>query len=106
MAEGLISTKRWIIFAIVVTLDIAALVWSERHRVEVRVTPASLLYFIADSQWELSRLPMAATRLSDQEGIGLGSQMAGNTYFDLADMMAWVEIRAKAGFSIYAKDWS
>jgi predicted Zn-dependent protease len=70
--------KRWIIFAIVASLGIAALVWSERHPVEVRVTPASLLYFIADSEWELSRLPMAATHLSDQEEIDVGNQMAAN----------------------------
>ena len=67
--------KRWIIFAIIVTLGIAALVWSERHPVEVRVTPESLLYFIADSEWELSRLPMAATRLSDQEEIDIGNRV-------------------------------
>ena len=74
--------KRWIAFAIVVILGIAALVWSERHPVEVRVTPASLLYFIADSEWELSRLPMAATRLSDQEEIDIGNQMAANIFLD------------------------
>jgi len=74
--------KRWTAFAIVVTFGIAALVWSERHPVEVRVTPASLLYFIADSERELSRLPMAATRLSDQEEIDIGNQMAANTYLD------------------------
>jgi predicted Zn-dependent protease len=68
--------KRWIAFAIIVTLGIAVLVWSERHPVDVRVTPASLVYFIADSEWELSRLPMAASRLSDQEEIDIGNQMA------------------------------
>jgi predicted Zn-dependent protease len=70
--------KRWIAFAIIVTLGLAALVWSERHPVDVRVTPASLLYFIADSEWELTRLPMAATRLSDQEEIDIGNQMAAS----------------------------
>jgi predicted Zn-dependent protease len=70
--------KRWITFAIVVTLGIAALVWSQRHPVDVRVTPESFVYFIADSEWELSRLPMAATRLSDQEEIDIGNQMAAN----------------------------
>jgi predicted Zn-dependent protease len=70
--------KRWMIFGIIVTLGIAALVWSERHPVDVRVTPESLLYFIADSEWELSRLPMAATRLSDQEEIDIGNELAKN----------------------------
>ncbi len=70
--------NRWVIFAIVAILGIAALAWSERHPEDVRVTPASLLYFIADSEWELSRLPMTATRLSDQEEIDIGNQMAAN----------------------------
>jgi predicted Zn-dependent protease len=76
--------NRWIIFAMVVILGIAALVWSERHPVEVRVTPASLLYFIADSEWELSRLPMEATRLTDQEEIDIGNQMAAQNHLDRA----------------------
>jgi predicted Zn-dependent protease len=70
--------KRWIIFAIIVTLGTAALVWSERHPRDVRVAPESLLYFIADSERELSRLPMAATRLSDQEEIDIGNELARN----------------------------
>jgi len=74
--ESSILMKHWIAFAMVVTLGIAALVWSERHPVEVRVTPAALLNFIADSEWELSRLPMAAAHLSDQEEIDMGNRMA------------------------------
>ena len=69
---------RRITFAIIVIVGLAALVWSERHPVDVRVDPASLLYFIADSEWELTRLPMAATRLSDQDEIKIGNQMAAN----------------------------
>ena len=75
--------KHWIIFAIIVTLGIAALVWSERHPREVRVTPESLLYFIADSEWELTRLPMAATRLSDQEEIDIGNELARHNFWYL-----------------------
>jgi len=75
--------KRWIVFTIIVTLGIAALVRSERHPRDVRVTPESLLYFIADSEWELSRLPMAATRLSDQEEIDIGNQLARHNFWYL-----------------------
>ena len=70
--------KSWITFAIIATLGIAALVWSERHPGDVRVTPESLLYFIADSERELSRLPMSATRLSDREEINIGNELARN----------------------------
>jgi predicted Zn-dependent protease len=68
--------KRWIAFAIVVTLGIAALVWSERRPVEVQVSPAAMLYFIADTERELSRLPVSVTRLSDQEEINIGNRLA------------------------------
>ncbi len=74
--------KRWITFAVVGMLGIAALVWSERHPVDVRVTPAALLYFIADSEWELSRLPVSVNRLSDQQEIDIGNRMAARTYVD------------------------
>ena len=70
--------KRYAIFAAVVTVGVAALVWSERHPLDVQVNPASFLYFIADSEWELTRLPMAATRLSDEEEIDIGNRMAAN----------------------------
>ncbi len=73
--------RRWIAFAIIVILGIAALVWSEWHPVQVRVAPESILYFIADSEWELSRLPMRATRLSDQEEIEIGNRMANNAWY-------------------------
>jgi predicted Zn-dependent protease len=73
--------RRWIAFAIIVILGIAALVWSEWHPVQVRVAPVSILYFIADSEWELSRLPMRATRLSDREEIEIGNRMARNSWY-------------------------
>ena len=82
MTDNFFSMPRWIALAIIVILGIAALVWSERHPVDVRVTPAALLYFIADSEWELSRLPVSVGRLSDQEEIDIGNRMAARTYLD------------------------
>jgi tetratricopeptide (TPR) repeat protein len=68
--------KRWIALALVVISGIAALVWSERRPVEVQVSPAALLYFIADTERELSRLPVSVTRLSDHEEIDIGNRLA------------------------------
>jgi predicted Zn-dependent protease len=73
---------RRIFFAIIVAIGVAALVWSERHPVDVRANPAAILYFIADSEWELTRLPMVATRLSDEDEIKIGNQMAANIGID------------------------
>jgi predicted Zn-dependent protease len=50
--------------------------------VEVRVSPAALLYFIADTEWELSRLPVSFTRLSDQEEIDAGNRLARSYSLD------------------------
>jgi len=68
--------KRWLLLGLVVMLGIVALVWSERRPVDVEVSPAALLYFVADSEWELSRLPVALTRLSDQEEVDIGNRLA------------------------------
>ena len=63
-----------LIFVMVLTL--AALIWSEKRKVEAPVRPDPVLYFIADAERELSRLPMEATRLSDRKEIQMGDQLA------------------------------
>ena len=68
--------KRWIALVFVVISGIAALAWSVWRPVEVQVSPAALLYFIGDTERELSRLPVSLTRLSDQEEIDIGNRLA------------------------------
>ena len=68
--------KRWIALVFVVISGIAALAWSVWRPVEVQVSPAALLYFIGDTERELSRLPVSVTRLSDQEEIDIGNRLA------------------------------
>lgn len=57
-------------------LLVGALLVSQKQRSEVPVGPDALLYFIADMQRELSRLPVAFTRLSDEEEIRIGNELA------------------------------
>lgn len=68
--------KRLIVFAIVFVLGLGALLWSEKRKPEAPVSPAAFLYFVADTQRELTRLPVALTRLPDEEEIKIGAQLA------------------------------
>jgi len=68
--------KRWIILAGIVALGIASVVVSERKKVDAPASPEALLYLIADSEHELTRMPVNFTRMSDAEEISAGNQMA------------------------------
>ena len=68
--------KRWVPFAIVVLLAVAALVLSQKREATAEVGPYAVLHFIADAEREAGRLPFRLTRLSDEEEIRIGDQMA------------------------------
>lgn len=68
--------KRWLGLATVLLLGVAALVLGERRKAEAPVSPDPVVYFIADTQRELSRLAATATRLSDAEEIRIGDELA------------------------------
>jgi beta-barrel assembly-enhancing protease len=70
--------KHWSIFAIVVLAGIAAIVVAERRHVDVSPDPAPLVYLIADTEQELTRMPVQFTRMSDEEEIRIGNQLAEN----------------------------
>lgn len=70
---------RWIAFLGVIVLGVAAIVWSERQKVEVPASPSAMLFLIADTEQELTRLPVHFTRMSDAEEIRIGNQIA-NSY--------------------------
>ena len=68
--------KRWITLAGVVLLGIASVVVSERRKVDVPASPAALLYLIADTEQELTRMPVSFTRMTDEEEIRIGNELA------------------------------
>ncbi len=68
--------KRWLGLATVLLLGVAALVVGERRQAEAPVSPDPVVYFIADTQRELTRLAATATRLSDAEEIRIGDELA------------------------------
>ncbi len=78
--------KHWLTFTLIFGLVAGALVVAQRRRPKASVSPEPLLYLVGDTQRELSRLPVAATRLSDEEEIAIGKQMAKRTGFvDVSD---------------------
>ena len=68
--------KRYLALAAILALAIAALVLGQRHRVEAEVSPAPILYFVADTERELTRIPVSLTRISDRQEIEIGDEMA------------------------------
>jgi predicted Zn-dependent protease len=67
---------RWIAFAGIVLLGVAAIVTSERRKVDVPVSADALLYLVADTEQELTRMPAHFTRLSDADEIAIGNEIA------------------------------
>src|SRR3984885_10293778 len=70
--------KRWILLAGICFLAVASVVVSERRKADVPPSPAALLYLVADTEQELTRMPVRFTRMSDEEEIRIGNQLAKN----------------------------
>lgn len=68
--------KHWAIVACILLLGCAALFVSERRKVDVPPGPAAVLYLVADTEQELTRMPVRFTRMSDAEEIAAGDQLA------------------------------
>lgn len=77
--------KRLIGLAVVIALAASALYVAEHRRADAEVSPRALLHFIGDTQRELTRLPAGATRLSDEDEIRIGQEMARNYQFRRRD---------------------
>jgi predicted Zn-dependent protease len=68
--------KRWILLAGICFLAIGSVVVSEHRKVDVPPGPAALLYLVADTEQELTRMPVSFTRMSDDEEIRIGNELA------------------------------
>jgi hypothetical protein len=78
--------KRCVALAFVLALGLAALVTAERHQAIARVGPDALLYFVADTQHELTRLPVTYTHISDKDEMRSVITSPSNADFSLASM--------------------
>jgi predicted Zn-dependent protease len=65
-----------LIFVVVLGLALGALWYSQRRAKQIAVSPNALLQIAADAQRDAMRGPMMATRISDQEEIAIGKELA------------------------------
>lgn len=61
---------------VVLLMAAIAVVMVQHGGVTAEVSPAPILYFIADTEQELMRVPVTLTRMSDQQEIDIGNDMA------------------------------
>jgi len=65
-----------IVFFAVLLTALGALYYSQRRDKQTAVSPNAILQIAADAQRDITRAPMEFTRLSDEEEINLGNQLA------------------------------
>lgn len=68
--------QRWISFSAVFSLGVAGLVLSQTRKPEAQVAPSALFYVVADTERELTRLPMKYTEIPDADEIKIGDHIA------------------------------
>lgn len=73
--------KRVIVFVIffgVLGVSLSGLYWSQRRAKSRPVSPNAILNLAADAQRDIARVPMHFTRLSDEQEITIGRNLAAN----------------------------
>lgn len=68
----------FIVFFAILGVSLAGLYWSQRRSKSPPVSPNAILNMAADAQRDLTRVPMHFTRLSDEQEITLGRNLATN----------------------------
>src|ERR1041385_6076696 len=68
--------KRWLPFAFIVVVAVAALIVNQRMKSDGEANPRSLLYNIATTGREITRAPAQLTRISDEDEVRIGDAMA------------------------------
>lgn len=68
--------KRILILLVVVAVGVAAIIYGQRHHADAPISPAPLLHVIGDTEHDLTRVPMQLTRLSDEEEVKIGNEIA------------------------------
>ena len=65
-----------VVFFLILGVSLAGLYWSQRRQKSTAVSANAILNMAADAQRDLSRLPMHLTRLSDDQEIAIGRELA------------------------------
>jgi len=68
-------TRRLIAAALVI-LGVVALIYLQRSKASAEISPSPILYLVADTEREAERIPLALTRVSEDEENKVGEQLA------------------------------
>jgi beta-barrel assembly-enhancing protease len=71
-------TILFVVFFAILGVSLAGLYWSQRRAKSPPVSPNAILNMAADAQRDLARVPMHFTRLSDEQEITIGRNLAAN----------------------------
>ena len=66
----------FVVFFLVLGFALAGLYWSQRRPKSTAVSPNAILNMAADAQRDVTRLPMHFTRISDEQEINIGKELA------------------------------
>lgn len=98
--------KRKFYLGIVVVLLLGGIAVSQWRKPAVKASPDAVLYFIGDTEHELSRMPARFTRMSDAEEIALGNHLASYlpviTSSDNPDVIAVQQYVSRVGLQLAA----
>src|SRR6202045_5028805 len=68
----------FVVFFLILGFALAGLYWSQRRPKSTPVSANAILNMAADAQRDLTRVPMHFTRLSDEQEIAIGRNLAAN----------------------------
>jgi predicted Zn-dependent protease len=68
--------KRWIPLSVIILAGLLAIVTAEWHKIDTRPGPQAILAAAADGQHELTRIPNRVDRMSDEDEVQIGDQLA------------------------------
>jgi beta-barrel assembly-enhancing protease len=68
----------FIVFFVILGVSLAGLYWSQRRAKPTPVSANAIVNMAADAQRDLTRIPMHLTRISDEEEIAIGNQLAAS----------------------------
>jgi beta-barrel assembly-enhancing protease len=88
--------KRWLFLLVIIAASAGALLLAERQKAQTHVGPETVLGLIADTEQEMSRVPAHLTRISDEQEIRIGDEMAQRY---LAEIDAAETKNAKADYN-------
>jgi predicted Zn-dependent protease len=68
--------KRWVPLSIIILAGLLAIVTAEWRKIDTRPSPEAILSAAADGQHELTRIPAKLDRMSDEDEVRIGDELA------------------------------